>query len=199
MCNIPRGVCFRKIINWRRNCLINGNIHILCMYHYIHNNIGMHICYVSQTPVHINCPTSSIHRSVVYKLRCANLHYLSLLYCYCSKFIFSQICLIINMCVFMYMYVCVHVCWKYDLDHAWMTIYWHIDNFTGQKWKRIYSKNVTLTLFDLLFADTMIKQNLNSLVFLRDTCSMRLKHLQDGGTDSEIEVSSECLLQLFSL
>ncbi|XP_076461622.1 sorting nexin-13-like [Babylonia areolata] len=33
--------------------------------------------------------------------------------------------------------------------------------------------------------DTMIKQNLNSLIFLRDTCNMRLKRLQEGTTDLE--------------
>ena len=36
--------------------------------------------------------------------------------------------------------------------------------------------------------DTAIKQNLNSLVFLRDTCNMRLKRLQEGTPDLETEV-----------
>nr|KAG5714324.1 hypothetical protein BaRGS_018541 [Batillaria attramentaria] len=34
--------------------------------------------------------------------------------------------------------------------------------------------------------DTVIKQNLNSLVFLRDTCNVRLKRLQEGTFDTEV-------------
>ncbi|XP_025093376.1 sorting nexin-13-like isoform X1 [Pomacea canaliculata] len=33
--------------------------------------------------------------------------------------------------------------------------------------------------------DTVIKQNLNSLIFLRDTCQMRLKRLREGSIDTE--------------
>ena len=42
-----------------------------------------------------------------------------------------------------------------------------------------------LQLLLLLSPDTAVKQNLNSLVFLRDTCNMRLKRLQEGTHDLE--------------
>ena len=45
-------------------------------------------------------------------------------------------------------------------------------------------------------SDTSVKQNLNSLMFVRETCDMRINRLKDG-TDNEpiLEVRTFCVYQ----